>query len=137
MAQALAVLHIVEQLIFGMQDLESLRHMIVVYDGLFSDTRMAIGSLVTIGAALVSLGIFCILRGGRARFLTLITLGLPTIGEVHHLFATVHARHYTPGTVTGVPSLICGLLFLRALVKEYGLRQAVDGPSILEPLVVL
>jgi hypothetical protein len=90
-----------------------------------------------IGAALVSLRIFCILRGDRARFVTLIALALPTMGEAHPLLATLRAGHYMPGTVTAFPSVICGLLFLRALVKEYGLRQADDRPAILEPTVAL
>jgi hypothetical protein len=46
-------------------------------------------------------------------------LGLPTLGELHHVIETLRAHHYTAGTVTAVPSIICGVLFLRALLQEY------------------
>jgi hypothetical protein len=114
----LAVLHIVEQVIFGMQDLHQLQHIISIYESWFANTTTARAVLVTIIMALAALGARCIINGGFARFITMFVLGLPTIGELHHVIETVRARCYTAGTVTAVPSIICGVLFLWALVRE-------------------
>jgi hypothetical protein len=46
-------------------------------------------------------------------------LGLPTLGEFHHVLETFRAGYYTPRAITAVPSVVCGVLFLRALVNEY------------------
>ena len=37
------------------------------------------------------------LSGGFARFLTMFILGLPTIGELHHLVESIRVGHHTPG----------------------------------------
>ena len=114
----LAVLHIVEQMIFGMEDLYELKHIVWIYESWFSNTTTAMAVLVAIVMSLAALGVRCIISGGFARFITMFVLGLPTIGELHHVIETVRARCYTSGTVTAVPSVICGVLFLRALLKE-------------------
>lgn len=116
----LAVLHIVEQVIFGMQDLYESQHIISRYESWFPNTTTAMVVLVPIVMALAALGARCIISGGLARFITMFILGLPTIGELHHVIETVRGRCYTAGTVTAVPSIICGVLFLWALVKENG-----------------
>lgn len=115
----LTALHIVEQLIFGMEDLHQLQHLIVVYESWFGNTNAAIAMLVTSGIALVVLALRWILKGGFARFITMFILGLPTIGELHHLVEAARVGHCTPGSVTAVPCIVCGVLFLRALVIEY------------------
>jgi hypothetical protein len=133
----LTLLHIVEQLIFGMQDLHVLRCMIAAYDRCFSNAGTAKAVLITTSAALALLAIYCILKGGQARFIALIVLGLPAIGELHHLVETAHAGYYTSGTVTAVPSIICGVLFLRALVREYRGQKTIDAQAALQPAVAL
>ncbi|HET9409068.1 MAG TPA: hypothetical protein VFO39_17625 [Candidatus Sulfotelmatobacter sp.] len=47
-------LHVVEQLIFGMEDLHQLQHMIVVYERWFGNTNTAIAMLVIGGISLFS-----------------------------------------------------------------------------------
>jgi hypothetical protein len=117
--KVVTVLHIAEQLIFGMQDLHQLQRMRAVYESCFANKNIALALLVTISAGLGIVAICCIVKGGFARFITMFVLGLPTIGEVHHLLDTLRAGRYTPGTVTAIPSILCGVLFLRALVNEY------------------
>ena len=129
----LTILHLVEQLIFGMQDLHALKTMIAAYDRCFRNTNAATVALVTIGAGLASLAIYWILKGGWARLIVSIVLGVPAIGELHHLIETAQAHHYTSGTVTAVPSILCGVLFLRALVKEYRGKMTIDAPVALRP----
>jgi len=115
----ITILHIGEQLIFGMQDLHKLQHMIAAYERWFGNTSTAIAVLAAVSVGLAVLAIVCILKGGSARFIAMFVLGLPTIGELHHVVETMRAGHYTPGAVTAVPSIICGVLFLQALVREY------------------
>src|SRR5262249_8131812 len=115
----LAVLHIVEQLIFGMQDLYALQRMTSIYESWFASTTPAMAVLFTIVMALAVLGVRCIINGGFARFISMFLLGLPTLGELHHVIETLRALHYTSGTVAAVPSIICGVLFLRALLQEH------------------
>ena len=114
-----AILHLVEQLIFGMQDLGQLQYLIAIYERRFGDSNGSIAALVTISASSAALAVHFILKGGLARFITMFVLGLPTLGEFHHLVETMRVGHYTGGAVTAVPSIACGVLFLRALVKEY------------------
>ena len=56
----LAVLHIIEQLIFGMRDLYALQRMISMYESWFADTTVAMTVLVTIIMALAVVGVRCI-----------------------------------------------------------------------------
>lgn len=118
----LAVLHIVEQLIFGMQDLHELQHMLLIYENWFASSGKATAALIAISEGPAILGIRCIISGGFARFAAMFVLGLPTIGELHHLVATVQFRHYTPGTVTAVPSII----LQRAVLVSFGQRISAD-----------
>ena len=79
----LTILHLLEQLIFGMQDLHELQHLIAVYQNLFGDSNGSLAALVTISASLAALVVHFILKGGLARFMTMFVLGLPTLGEFH------------------------------------------------------
>ena len=115
----ITILHLVEQLIFGMQDLHGLQHLFAVYENHFGGTNWSMAALVTIGASLAALAVHSILKGGMARFITMFFLGLPTLGELHHFVETMRFGHYTGGTVTAVPYVACGVLFLRALLQEY------------------
>lgn len=128
----LTVLHIVEQMIFGMQDLYQLQHFISVYESWFPNATAAMVVLVTIVMVLAALGARCIIGGGFARFVTMFILGLPTIGELHHVIETLQARRYTAGTVTAVPSIICGVLFLWTLLKENGAPKTAGAEGRLE-----
>ena len=123
----LAVLHIAEQLIFGMQDLYALQRMISLYESWFANTTVAMTVLITIIMALAVVGVRCIINGGFTRFITMFVLGLPTLCESHHVIETLRALHYTSGTVTAVPSIICGVLSCGhcsgSIVRPKSLRQ--------------
>ncbi len=112
------VLHMSEQLMFGLQELQTLKRFIAAYDGWFRSADVATVVLVTMTATLIFLAIFCILAGNRARFVALVCLDTLALGEIHHLIETAYAGHYTPGTVTAIPYVICGVLFLMALIRE-------------------
>ena len=122
----ITVLHMTEQLILGLGELQNLKKLIGVWDSRFSDTDVATVVLVTIVAGLLYLAIFCILLGGRARFIALVALNMAALGEVHHLVESAYAGHYTPGTVTAVPYILFGILFLQALIHERREEKAID-----------
>jgi len=75
--KVVAVLHTLEQLRFGLQDLRVLRGMIAAYDRRFGTAETGHVVLIATGIGLVLLAILCIARGGRARLAALITLSLP------------------------------------------------------------
>jgi len=114
----ITVLHMCEQLIFGLGELQNLKRMIRIWDKWFHNTDTATVALVTIVAGLIYLAIFSILLGGRARFVALVALNMAALGEVHHLVESIYAGRYTPGTITAIPYIIFGILFLRALIFE-------------------
>jgi hypothetical protein len=107
-----------EQLMFGLVELDRLKRLIAVFDGWFSNINTATVVLVTIGATLVYGAIFGILKGGRGRVVTLATLGVFSVAEIHHVIETIVAGGYTPGLVTSIPYVVCGVLFLRAVIQE-------------------
>ena len=113
------LLHMTEQLLFGIGELDKIKRVIAVYDGWFASKDIATVVLVTIGGGLVFLAIYGILRGGRARLTSLEALGLLSVSEIHHWVETVQARAYTPGLVTSVPFAVFGLLLMRSALQEY------------------
>ncbi len=125
------VLHMAEQLHFGLIELERLKHAIRLYDGLFKSADTATVVLVTIGASFVYLLMFALLVGGRARFVALEVLGGASVLEVHHVIETIVAGAYTPGLVTALPYAGIGGLLMWAAFKEY--RAAT--PDLVAPAV--
>ena len=123
----IAVLHMGEQLIFGLQELQMLKRVIGIYDNWFSNKDIATVALVTILVGLIYFAIFCILNGGRTQFIALVALNMTALGEVHHLIETALTHRYTPGTVTAIPYIWAGVRFLRALVKERRAEMATSG----------
>jgi len=114
-----------------MQDLHELQHLLAGYECRLGNARASIAALVLIVASMAAFAIRGIVKGGFPRFVTMFALGLPTLGEFHHVLESLKVGHYTPGTVTAVPSVICGVLFLRALVKE---QQSSEGVRVREAL---
>jgi len=116
--------HMTEQLMFGLVELQRLKDFLGIYDTWFRSLDTATVTLVTIVATLVYLLMFSLLKGGLARLVALEVLGLVSVSEIHHAIETIAARAYTPGLVTSIPYVICGVLLMRAAVKEYGSNAA-------------
>jgi hypothetical protein len=111
--------HMIEQLIFGIDELAMIRRVLSVYYGWFADPDYGIVLLVAVVGSLVGLLAFLIDRGGNGRCIALGVFGLLGVGEVHHLVETIAAWHYTPGSVTAIPYIVFGVLLLRAVVREW------------------
>jgi hypothetical protein len=132
------VLHMAEQLRFGLVELDRLKRLVALYDGWFSSVDTATVVLVTIGATLIYGAIFSILKGGRARFVALGVLGVFSVAEVHHVIETILAGGYTPGFVTSIPYTVCGVLFLRALIQESRAgATASESRSVGQPAILV
>ena len=43
---------------------------------------------------------------------------MAALGEVHHLIESAYAGHYTAGTLTAIPYIVFGILFLRTLISQ-------------------
>jgi hypothetical protein len=123
----ITVLHTTEQLVFGLGELQNLKRMIGASDGWFQNPDTATVAFVTVVAGVLYLAIFSILRGGRAKFVALVALNMAALGEVHHFIESAYAGRYTPGTVTAIPYIIFGILFLRALIYERRTEKAVGA----------
>ncbi len=113
------VLHMAEQLATGLVELDRLKRGIAQFTQLFANADVAVVILVTIGAALIYLAMLGLLRGGRARFVTLEILGAFSLLEIHHVVETVISRAYTPGLITSVPYVVFGVLLMRAARDEF------------------
>ena len=114
-----SMLHMAEQLLFGLDELDKIKVALAGYYAWFSSADVATVLLVTLGLGLVSLLAFCLLVGGQARFIALVVFNITALLEVHHVIETIAARGYTPGVVTAVPYMILGVVFLRALIPEF------------------
>jgi hypothetical protein len=115
-------LHMGEQLLFGIGELTTLKHIIAGFLGLFHQPDYGIVVLVTAVATLVCGVTFGILLGGLAQEVSLSFWALVAIGEIHHLIETIGAGHYTPGTITAIPYVVFGVLMMRAIVKGHRAR---------------
>jgi len=120
------VLHMVEQLLVGTEELTTLQHAIASWDTLFRKTDTATVVLVTASVAALYMVLYCILKGGKSRFVALSAFNLVAISECHHLIETALSGRYSPGTVTAVPFIACGIMFQVALVKERRRAVATD-----------
>jgi hypothetical protein len=131
--------HMTEQLMFGLVELQRLKDFLGIYDTWFRSIDTATVTVVTIVATLVYLLMFSLLKGGLARLVALEVLGLVSVSEVHHAIESVAARAYTPGLVTSIPYVACGVLLMRAAAKDYGsdapprrvTKAAVAGISVM------
>ena len=129
------VLHIVEEMMFGMSDLKTARVLLAHFESWVGDAGKAYVMLAAISGILAIVGTYCVLIGGLARFTALFILGLPALSEVLHLVETVRAGHYTPGVVTAVPNIVLAVLFLRAVTLEFRAPKPAepqDGPQLMD-----
>ena len=103
------VLHMSEQLLFGIGELAPLKRILTVYYGWFQQPDYGTVILVTVLATLINLLFFGILCGGLWQRISVGVFGLIGITEVHHIIETIYAGHYTPGTVTAVAYVVVGI----------------------------
>jgi hypothetical protein len=112
------VLHGVEQLLFGLDELHELQGQVGFVLGLFANRDAAIVVLVFAVVILVQLFVWGLLVGGRLRLLAPGFFAVAALGESHHVLKTVFRADYFPGAVTAIACVVVGALLLRAVVRE-------------------
>ena len=125
----IGVLHMSEQLVFGVEELQLFKPMIADY----YDSLAAIGPdkatvvLVTVVVTFFTWLCYAILAGGRLRLVALGVFGLMGAGEGHHVIQAIVERGYDPGLLTCVPYCWVGVLMLITLWREYRALAATGG----------
>jgi len=112
------VLHGVEQLLFGIDELYDLQSKLSAVAAMFPNRDYGIVLMVFAATILVMALVYGSLVGGRWRLLGPGFFGLSALGEVHHIVKTVARHAYFPGAVTAVPFVLVGVLLLRAVARE-------------------
>jgi hypothetical protein len=126
----LMVLHLVEQLLFGIDELYELRGLTFALVDAFGDPDR--GIVVLVFAVTIMVLFFCygFMAGGLPRLIAGGFFGLEFMGESHHLIKTIVRGAYFPGAVTAVAIAVVGALVLRAAWREYrGGAVAAARPS--------
>ena len=113
------VLHGIEQLLFGLDELYELQGQVGMVLGLFRDRDSGIVVLVFAVVLLVQLFVYGFLVGGRWRLLGPGFFAVAALGESHHFIKTIVRLQYFPGTVTAIAYVAVGVLLLRAVVREF------------------
>ena len=113
-----AALHMIEQLITGLDELYMIRRVLNVYYGWFKNTDFATVLLVTILVIFVLLLIYGVLLRGRLLLCVMAFFVLVSISEVHHIVESAIQRRYVPGTITAVAWIIVGLMLGRAVSRQ-------------------
>lgn len=111
-------LHMIEQMMFGIDELYEMKRLVGLYQSWFSNPDMGTVLLVTIAGASLLLMMYGLLAGGRWQLVVVGMLGLLSAGEVHHVVRVFLSGRYNPGVVTSVPFAATGALLLYAAYSE-------------------
>jgi hypothetical protein len=122
------ILHGVEQLTFGLDELYELQGQVGMVLGLFTNRDAGIVVLVFAVVLLVQTFVYAFLVGGRWRLLGPTFFGIAALGESHHIIKTVVRLDYFPGAVTAIAYVGVGILLLRAIVREFR-RSSGSAPA--------
>ena len=128
----IGVLHMSEQLIFGVEELQLFKPMVADYyqamAGIGADRATVV--LVTVIVTFFTWLCYAILAGGRLRLAALGFFGVLGAGEGHHVIQAIVKGGYEPGLLTCVPYSWTGVLMLIAVWREYRNAAASgNGPA--------
>jgi hypothetical protein len=123
-------LHMIEQLLFGIQELDEMKQVFGLYYSWFANPDVATVVLVTIIGASVLFMVYGLIAGTGSRLAVLSILGLFSIGEGHHLLRVLASGAYNPGVVTSLPFAVLGALLVSAVWREYQETRQSATPSM-------
>jgi hypothetical protein len=112
-------LHMIEQLLFGIEELQEMKRVFGAYYALFADPDIATVTLVTIIGASILFMVYGLIAGPVSRFAVLGIFGILSIGECHHVLRVVVTNGYNPGVLTSIPFTIVGVLLVSAVWRAY------------------
>lgn len=125
----LGPLHMLEQLMFGIDELYTLRRGLVVYHSWFANPDQGTVLLVTIAMAALLFLSYGLVAGGSLRLASSAVFGLLGVSEVHHMAQAFVSASYNPGVVTAVPFVAVGVMLLVAVNAEYR-RQRISWANV-------
>lgn len=114
----IASLHIGEQVLLGLDELQEVRGFAGVFYGWFSNKDYATVTLVCFLVLVLYSIVYANLSEGRWRLIPVGVFAVIAITEIRHIVKTIVHWSYFPGTVTAVPFCIVGLFLLRAVVAQ-------------------
>jgi hypothetical protein len=123
-------LHMIEQLLFGIQELEEMKGVVGQYYSWFANPDIATVVLVTIIGASVLFMVYGLIAGAASRLAVLGILAVLSIGECHHLLRVVASGAYNPGVITSLPFAVLGALLVSAVWREYQETRQRATPSL-------
>ena len=132
LAIALLLVHGIEQLLTGLDELYELKASLAPYFGLFANQDLATVLLVFAGTVAVLLLCCGFMATGLPRLLAASFFGVTFLYESHHVVKTAIRGVYFPGTVTAVPLIILGVCVLRIAWRDFraGRMRATDDLSV-------
>jgi hypothetical protein len=113
-------LHMIEQLVFGIDELAELKPLLAGYYSWFADPDFATVLLVTIFGALFLLCVYGAAAGGRWLTAIATLIAIMCLGEIHHVVKAVTRVTYNPGLVMAIPFVAIGVLLIRTMVRQRG-----------------
>ena len=118
-ALLLLLLHLAEQLLFGIDELYELQHAVGAFLAWFGDRDRGTVLLVFATVMVVLLLCYGFMVGGTPRLIAAGFFGLEFIGESHHVLKTVIRGDYFPGAVSALALAILGGAILASAWREY------------------
>lgn len=123
-------LHMIEQMLFGIDELYEMKRLVAIYHSWFSNEDLGTVVLVTTAGASLLLMMYGLILGGRWRLVVVGLLGLLSAGEVHHVVRVFLSGHYNPGVITCVPFATIGAFLVWASYVEFRSGRLTEGQSI-------
>ena len=119
--------HLVEQLLFGIDELYELRSQLAPYYGLFADPDPATVILTFAGVTAVLFFCYGFMAGGIPRLIAASFFGLEFMYELHHIAKTIARGAYFPGAVSAVALATVGALILVSAWREFASTRNSSG----------
>jgi hypothetical protein len=123
------VLHMAEQLLFGIEEFYLLRGQLgrwyTLFDAAWADNASVL--LITVVFTAISLVFYALVRGGQAPLVVMGAFGVLGVGEAHHWIEAFGEGGYDPGLVTSVAYVWLGALILLEVRRRW---PAPAGPVV-------
>jgi hypothetical protein len=113
------LLHILEQFLFGVDELYDPKRLLAGYYRWFRDPELGTATLIGATVALVQLLIYAVLVRGKPRLFAVGFFAVYALTEGHHLVKAINKASYVPGAATAVLYVAIGFFLLRALFREF------------------
>jgi hypothetical protein len=111
-------LHMIEQLIFGIDKFYDMRKAFAGYYRWFDNPDYGTVTLITFFGGLFFLCVYAMDKRGRWRSSVAVLFALLCIGEIHHPVMTLVRGAYNPGLITAIPFIAVGPLLIRAVLMK-------------------